>query len=402
MYRFPVSLLLIISVFFSADLSLKAQNVPVSNIGKNDPALVQLLKDAEIAMKMKPLSVTDNAPIPPSKNKNDFYSWAPYLWPNPATKDGFPYVTKDGHTNPETEAKSDKPLIRRMAVAAQTLSLAYRYTNEKKYAIKAGEFLRTWFLNPSTRMNPNMNFGQCAPGVEKGTSIGIIDSRWLIFVVDAVEYLKGSGALTSAEDAALKTWFKEYLHWLTISDLGKEDGKKNNNHGTWYAAQRAYFAMYAGDQEMAKTIANASRQFFNAQIDTAGRQIFELSRTKSYDYSLYNVHALMTLARVGEKVGVDLWHINPNDKKNIKSSVEYMASFAGDTPKWPYQQIAEKVISLGYEDGDHFSVYYPYDLYSALRIGYKIYKDPAFLKQINELKEKGALKNRANLVIQMD
>jgi hypothetical protein len=383
------------SLLLLATTNLSSQSIPA----EEKPALAQLVKDAEIAMRFKPFSVTDNAPVPSSKNKNDYYSWAPYQWPNPKTKDGFPYIGRDGVTNPETEAKSDKPLLRKMAVATETLALAYQHTKQKRYAKKSADFIRTWFLDPKTRMNPNLNFGQCTPGVEKGTATGIIDSRWLVLVVDAVSYLKGSEALTGPEQAALKSWFKEYLNWLRTSDIGIEEGARKNNHGTWYAAQAACFAIYAGDTTLAREIVNSGKAFFNDQIDSAGRQIHELSRTKSYDYSLYNVHGLIRLAQEGDAVGVDLWHHNLEDgnKRNIKSSIEYLAAFADDSSKWPYQQIAKKAISLDYNDGDHFSVYYPYDLYNALLIAYKVYKEPAFKKQIDQLKKTTATANRSNL-----
>nr|WP_255701122.1 alginate lyase family protein [Dyadobacter sp. CY323] len=105
-----------------------------------------------------------------------------------------------------------------------------------------------------------------------------------------------------------------------------------------------------------------------------GRQTLELHRTRSYDYGLYNLHALMTLAIMGEQVGVDLWGYNtdPGSKRNIRESIRYMAGFGTSDMVWPFEQIAEKSISLAYEDGDHFSRYYPYDLYSALRIGYNL------------------------------
>jgi hypothetical protein len=363
------------------------------------PALVQLVKDAEIAMRFKPFSVTDNAPIPSSKSKNDYYSWAPYQWPNPNTKDGFPYIGRDGVTNPETEAKSDKPLLRKMAVATQTLALAYKYTRQKRYAKKSVKFIRTWFLDPKTRMNPNLNFGQCTPGVEKGTATGIIDSRWLVLVVDAVAYLNGSELLTKSEQTALKSWFQDYLSWLRTSEIGREEAARKNNHGTWYAAQAACFALYAGDSALARDIVNSGKAFFNEQIDSAGRQIHELTRTKSYDYSLYNVHGLIRLAQEGDAVGIDLWHHNmeSGNRRNIKSSIEYLAGFADESSKWPYQQIAKKAISLDYNDGDRFSVYYPYDLYNALLIGYKVYKDPAFKTQIEQLRKTTAMSNRSNL-----
>jgi hypothetical protein len=364
-------------------------------------AIKQLIDDADVALRMKAFAVTDKDPLPPSRRKNDYYSWAPYLWPNPNTKDGYPYIGKDGQTNPETEARSDKPLLRRMAVAVHTLALAYYYTNDIKYANKSISFIRTWFLDATTKMNPNLDYGQCTPGIEKGTATGIIDSRWFILVIEAAGLLKQSAAFNEKDEAGLKHWFKNYLDWLLTSEIGRKEGEQKNNHGTWYAAQTASYALFVGDLNLAKKIVRSSRRFFDTQIDSAGRQVFELTRTKSYDYSLYNVHSLIVIAVIGNRVTVDLWHYNTEkgNNRNLQKSIEYLGGFSPSDKTWPYKQIAEKAICLTYGYGDHFSVYYPYDMYAALRIAYKIYKDPELLEQINKLPQENLKKNRSNLLV---
>lgn len=363
-------------------------------------AIAQLITDAELAMGFRAFSVTDNTPVPPGKTKHEYYSWAPYLWPNPATKDGYPYINRDGKTNPETEAKSDKPLLRRMAVSVHTLALAYHYSEDEKYAKKAASMIRTWFLDAATKMNPNMEYAQCAPGIEKGSPVGIIDSRWFTLVIDAENILKNSSALTKKERVALKHWFGDYLDWLLNSELGRKDGLNKNNHGSWYAVQTARYALFAGNVPLAKKIVSESKRFLDTQIDSLGRQKHELSRTKSFDYSLYNLHALISLAIMGDQVGVDLWQYNvqPGNMRNIMESIRFMAGFATGEKQWPFQQIADKAIGLDFVDGNAFSVYYPYDLCSALRIGYKVYQDPAFLEILNKIPKPLADRNRSVLL----
>lgn len=371
-------------------------------VKSNQAAVAQLLKDAELALKTGPFSVVDNEPVPPGKTKNDYLSWSPYHWPNPDTKDGYPYVLKDGLTNPHTERQSDKPLLRKMAAAVHTLALANAYSKEDKYAQKAVILLKTWFIDSLTRMNPNLNYGQCTPGIEKGNSVGIIDSRWLTLVCDAVPLLRKSGALAAADETALKTWFSDYLHWLLESKLGQDAGKRDNNHGSWYAAQTASYALFTGDKALAKKIVAGSKRFFDVQIDSLGRQKLELHRTRSFDYSLYNLHAFITLAGIGDQVGVDLWNFNADSKKNIRESIRFMAGYGTSEKKWPFEQIAEKAISLNYDDGDGLSRYYPYDLYAALRVGYKVYRVPYFRDVMAALPKEETARNRANLLIALD
>jgi hypothetical protein len=49
----------------------------------------------------------------------------------------------------------------------------------------------------------------------------------------------------------------------------------------------------------------------------------------------------MLLATLGETVGVDLWSFQTADGRSIRKALEYLAPFALDGQKWPYQQLGE-------------------------------------------------------------
>src|SRR5688572_20501823 len=71
------------------------------------PAYEQLIKDAESALKFGPVGVMEKKHIPPSGDKHDYMSLAPYHWPDPNKPDGLPYIRKDGQTNPEVREYKD-------------------------------------------------------------------------------------------------------------------------------------------------------------------------------------------------------------------------------------------------------------------------------------------------------
>ena len=56
------------------------------------PALAQLQRDAHAALDAGPFSVVNKKVAPPSGDKHDYMSQAPYFWPNPAATNGLPYV----------------------------------------------------------------------------------------------------------------------------------------------------------------------------------------------------------------------------------------------------------------------------------------------------------------------
>jgi hypothetical protein len=104
-----------------------------------------------------PPSVTEKEQAPPSGDRHDYMSLAPYFWPDPTKPGGRPYVRRDGERNPESRdpRANDGPRIAKMGNAIETLSLAYFFTGDKKYATHAADMARVWFIAPATRMNPN-------------------------------------------------------------------------------------------------------------------------------------------------------------------------------------------------------------------------------------------------------
>ena len=89
------------------------------------PALEKLRKEAKSALKAGPFSVVDNDLVPPSGDKHDYISFGPYWWPDPAKKDGLPYIRRDGEVYPGSQSGgSDSPALGKMTSAVHTLALA--------------------------------------------------------------------------------------------------------------------------------------------------------------------------------------------------------------------------------------------------------------------------------------
>ena len=65
------------------------------------PAMDKLEQDAQKALSAGPFSVTFKAATPPSGDKHDYMSQAPYFWPDPDKPGGLPYIRRDGERNPE-------------------------------------------------------------------------------------------------------------------------------------------------------------------------------------------------------------------------------------------------------------------------------------------------------------
>ena len=249
---------------------------------------------------------------------------------------------EDGEFNPQRE-KYDLPRMEAMGDAVGNLSLAYYFTGDEKYAAKAKELIRVWFVDEKTRMNPNMKYAQFRPGYDDLRPAGIIESNRLRAVVDADGLLAGSKHWSADDSKKLKAWFRELLNYLETSEQGKNEQAAPNNHGTWYGVQATTYALYLGDKELAKKlILRHGRDRIASQIEPDGRQPHELERTNGFDYSRFNILAHQELAMLGERVGLDLWHYQTPDGRSLRKAIDWLLPYATGEKKWEYQQIRSK------------------------------------------------------------
>ncbi|MDO4318982.1 MAG: alginate lyase family protein [Bacteroidales bacterium] len=306
-----------------------------------------LTADADSLLGVEPLSVTMKQKAAPSGDCHDYVSLARYFHPDPSKPDGRPYINRDGITNPEID-QWDRNRLGETADRIATLALAWYLSDDRRYAVKAAELLRTWFLDDATRMNPNFEYAQMVPGVngDKGRCYGVLDGYSFVEMLDGVALLEGSNAWTATDDRRLKEWFARMLDWMLTSDQGIEESNQANNHSTAYDAQVTAIAMYVGRDDIARRIISEvpGRRIFT-QIEPDGSQPHEMWRTLSYGYSQYNLTHLIDIFIMAGKLGMSIDKSTDAEGRSFYKALDLLASYLGrPAGDWPGQQIS------GWED----------------------------------------------------
>ena len=75
-------------------------------------------------------------------------------------------------------------------------------------------------------------------------------------------------------------------------------------------------------------------------IRSDGEQPHETARTRSQDYSDFNLRGYSDLAKLGERVGADLWSYRNANGATFETALDYLAPYATGEQEWPFKQIS--------------------------------------------------------------
>jgi hypothetical protein len=304
-------------------------------------AVTRLKKDANKALATPQLSVVTKDAVPPSGDRHDYMSMGKYWWPDSTKPGGLPYVRRDGVVNPEVAKITDDEYLSKVIKSVATLSLAYFYSGNESYAAHAAQLVRAWFLEPATKMNPNLDFAQAVPGRNDGRGAGIIDTHLLPELLDGIGLIRTSAAWREEDQQGMAEWCTDYLRWLIESKNGMAEARAKNNHGTWYDVQVVALQLFLGRPDSAhQVLRTRSTKRIATQIEPDGSQPEELARTKSWDYSFFNLSGMFALASLADRVGVDLWNYRTEDGRGIRKAVDWLLPFILNEREWRHTQIA--------------------------------------------------------------
>ncbi|KAG0302534.1 hypothetical protein BGZ98_007416 [Dissophora globulifera] len=336
-------------------------------------AIALMVREADLALQSTDVySVTNKNQTAPSNDIHDYLSLSKYYWPNKGKPNGLPYRRIDGHVNPEIETVRDYRLLRTMIREVHIMGMAYHFTGRREYAEKCAMRLKEWFLDEATYMNPNINYGSLRKGEKLGARTGVLDMFTIFRVFDALHYLQQDEGWPQDLIPRLQEWFTRYVAWLETSTLAQVEREGDNNHGTYFDVQIIGIYLFLGRVKDAREIARAAlHRRIDPQVKASGEQPEEMARKTSWYYSVFNLQALMTLARWGDDLGVDMWFYEGPQGQSIKKAVDFLLPYSlsgGDG--WPVENLK------GFDMTDYLK---------CLQIAWHIYGDEKYIEAIEVL-----------------
>lgn len=291
----------------------------------------QVVRSANAILKKQPYTVVHKKSF--SGDVHNYESLAYYAWPN---GDGT-YTVRDGYPSPDY-SKYDAMKIFGMGENMRVLGLAYYATGKQEYASAAVRQLKVWFIADSTKMNPNLNYGQLIPGYnnDKGHPGVISEAYSLLDVLDCISLLENRKQLSNSDVRKLKSWFRSLNKWFGNSEVGHTMDQQKNNLSIMYDVLRYRMAMFTDDSSVKRDIRDSFLQKrLIPQFAENGTQPEELKRNKSMMYSIFNLTHALQFCRLLKYDGYDC---SPY-KSRLSAAVNFIRKYINNKDAYPYQEI---------------------------------------------------------------
>ncbi len=300
-------------------------------------------KRVKAAMSAGPWSVTYKRPdgLGVDAGPHDYVSEGPYWFPDPANPGG-PYIRHDGVRNPNRFLGNANDM-RAMTDAVVALGMGHGLLSLPGCADRAAHVLSVYFIDPKTRMNPDLRYGQMVRGRNTGRGTGIIDTACLIQLVHGITLLESMPGFPREVSAGVRQWIGAYADWMNTSKPGLDEKKSGNNHATWWTAQFAAYKTFAFDRNARLMAWDHYRDYLvPTEIQPDGSCPKEEARTKSLSYSAMNLDAFAIVCRIAQVTdGVDLWHYRTKAGIGVAKAFDYLLPFMEKSAAWKKEQIDE-------------------------------------------------------------
>lgn len=311
-------------------------------------AYEKMIKDANIALNVKPPSVTYKGKTPSSGDRHDYYTENPYGgWKNCSCAQHMKKCSEinccgnawcDGKINLDQD-RTDYEYVLLLGNSVRNLGMAYAFTGDKKYADKVLDFINTWCVNPTTKMNPKFTNDQSRIEIS-------ITIPGMFYGADLIWNYPG----WNAND---KQKFKE---WVSDMIKSAKTWSRDNNWEGWRLVLISAASVITEDEDSRNYAFDKWKEAIPIQIGTDGKMVQELHRTLSLFYSVFGMNALTQTTEIARHYNVDLYNYKTPDGRGLELALDYHAPYIALKKPWtagkqirPYKGEGATVYELAYK-----------------------------------------------------
>ncbi len=221
--------------------------------------------------------------------------------------------------------------------SAALITRASNTDRARPYAQRAAEHLRAWFVAPSTRMEPSLEFAASTANTG-GHPDGILETSGLAEVAEAIPFLIRADVLSAEEISAIRAWFASFLKWLTTARLAGLGRDRKDHVGSSWLFQCAAYARLLGDDATLGELRHLFKTtVLRAQIVGDGTFPHELSTPNPYRNSLFNLDLLAAACELLSTRFENLWEYQLQDGPGLRVAIARHAPYIENRGTWPYR-----------------------------------------------------------------
>ncbi len=278
----------------------------------------RILADATAAFK-QPVQTLDSLHSP-AADPHDFYSDAEM----PAPAKGLPFRA-------HAEALID------FSATVSTLTAAYVLTRDDRYALRAGQHLFAWLVDPATRINPRLQSAYATSASVNALAAGIVDGVPLAEVARSIPFLVDTAALAPPNLVATRAWFTEFLDWLNTARIPLiARDTKDHTASAWLLIASAC-ARLLGDEAMLTALRHRFKSpTLRNQIQASGVFHHEIITEFPYRNSLFNFDLLAGACELLSTPFASLWPYELEDGPGLRAVAAFLYPMLKEPARWPY------------------------------------------------------------------
>jgi hypothetical protein len=283
--------------------------------------------DANRRLKEGPWTVTSDRPQGLDLDPHEYYSESPYWWSDPAQPGG--YVRRPGQRN-ASRFSANRTALDSMCDAVLSLGTAAFLLDDPSYAQHAARIVYAWFINPKTRMNPDMDRAGAIPAAAApAPGPAIAEGKPLIWAIQGMELLAQTGKWDPKEEAAVHKWFDEYLHWLAQAPQ-----RPGGDNSMWRGAIEAAVASFVED-------AAAQRLVFARYQNRIPPEPPRTLPDSAGPAMVNGLEARSMLCRIAQVHGTDLWSARSGRGRTLAGAIDRFIATLPEAKAWSKDQLAD-------------------------------------------------------------